>query len=78
MAKKTQDLITKRELTMKVSNIVHWDFDVSTQKFTSYNDPVNDYISDRLLPLSEYLNVIHPEDRTSFSDAIAPMLEGKA
>ncbi|WP_363669873.1 ATP-binding protein [uncultured Parabacteroides sp.] len=77
MAKKTQDLITKRELTMKVSNIVHWDFDVSTQKFTSYNDPVNDYMSDRLLPLSEYLNVIHPEDRTSFSDAIAPMLEGK-
>ena len=77
MAKKTQDLIAKRELTMKVSNIVHWDFDVKTQKFESYNDPINDYTSDRLLTLSEYLDVIHPEDRTSFSDAIAPMLEGK-
>lgn len=77
MAKKTQDLIAKRELTMKVSNIVHWDFDVKTQKFESYNDPINDYTSNRLLTLSEYLDVIHPEDRTSFSDAIAPMLEGK-
>ena len=77
MAKKTQDLIAKRELTMKVSNIVHWDFDAKTQKFESYNDPINDYTSNRLLTLSEYLDVIHPEDRTSFSDAIAPMLEGK-
>ena len=28
MAKKTQDLIAKRELAMKVSKIDHWDFDV--------------------------------------------------
>ena len=77
MAKEAQDLIAKRELAMKVSNIVHWDFDVKTRKFESYNDPINDYTSDRPLNLSEYLDVIHPEDRTSFSDAIAPMLEGK-
>lgn len=41
MAKKTQELATKRELAMKVSNIVHWDFDVRTQLFESYNDPLN-------------------------------------
>ena len=46
LPKKTEELIAKRELAMQVSNIVHWDFDVRTQKFESYNDPVNDYASD--------------------------------
>ncbi|MCU6768751.1 response regulator [Barnesiella propionica] len=77
MAKKTQDLIAKRELAMQVSNIVHWDFDVRTGKFESYNDPVNDYASDKLLTVSEYLDVIHPEDRSSANDAIQSMLSGK-
>ena len=35
MVKKTQELIAKRELAMKVSNIIHWDFDVWTQKVRS-------------------------------------------
>lgn len=35
LAKKTEELIAKRELAMQVSNIVHWDFDVRTQKFES-------------------------------------------
>lgn len=56
MLKKTQDLTTKRELAMQVSNIVHWDFDVSTQKFESYNDPINDYAPTGLL-LSKNLKV---------------------
>lgn len=62
---------------MQVSNIVHWDFDVRTGKFESYNDPVNDYASDKLLTVSEYLDVIHPEDRSSANDAIQSMLSGK-
>ena len=53
MAKKTQDLIAKRELAMRVSDIVHWDFDVRTQKFESYNDPVNNYTSDQLVSITE-------------------------
>lgn len=77
MAKKTQDLLAKRELAMKVSNIVHWDFDVRTQKFESYNDPVNEYESSRLLSVSEYMNVIHPEDSASSYKAMQSMLEGK-
>lgn len=48
MVKKTQELIAKRELAMKVSNIIHWDFDVRTQEFEAYNDPINDYASDKL------------------------------
>lgn len=51
LAKKTEELIAKRELAMQVSNIVHWDFDVRTLKFESYNDPVNDYASDKLLTI---------------------------
>ena len=77
LAKKTEELIAKRELAMQVSNIVHWDFDVRTRKFESYNDPVNDYASDELLTIEEQMNVIHPEDRSSAYDAIQIMLSGK-
>lgn len=77
MAKKAQDLIAKRDLAMKVSNIVHWDFDVNSQKFESYNDPINDYVSDRLLTVSEYLDVIYPEDRSVFYDAMQSLIAGK-
>ena len=46
MEKNTKDLLAKRELAMKVNDIVHWDFDVRKREFESYNDPVNDYASD--------------------------------
>ena len=69
MLKKTQDLTTKRELAMQVSNIVHWDFDVSTQKFESYNDPINDYAPNRLVTLKEFESVVHPDDRSTYFDA---------
>jgi len=77
MAKKAQDLIAKRDLAMKVSNIVHWDFDVNSQKFESYNDPINDYVSDRLLTVSEYMDVIYPEDWSVFYDAMQSLIAGK-
>ena len=77
MAKKAKDLIAKRDLAMKVSNIVHWDFDVNSQKFESYNDPINDYVSDRLLTVSEYMDVIYPEDRSVFYDAMQSLIAGK-
>lgn len=77
MAKKAQDLIAKRDLAMKVSNIVHWDFDVNSQKFESYNDLINDYVSDRLLTVSEYMDVIYPEDRSVFYDAMQSLIAGK-
>ena len=77
MAKKALDLIAKRDLAMKVSNIVHWDFDVNSQKFESYNDPINDYVSDRLLTVSEYMDVIYPEDRSVFYDAMQSLIAGK-
>ena len=77
MAKSTQDLLAKRELAMRVSNIVHWDFDVRTGKFKSYNDPVNDFVSDRLVTVAEYLDVVHPEDRSAVYDAIQSMSSGR-
>lgn len=77
MAKKTQDLLVKRELDMKVNDIVHWDFNVQMQTFEAYNDPVNDYASDKLVSLEEYLNVIHPEDRSLVNDALQSMLLGR-
>ena len=77
MAKKTQDLLAQRELAMQVSNIIHWDFDVRTQKFRSYHDPVNDYVSDQALPFEKYIDVIHPEDRSYSYDAVQVMLMGE-
>ena len=77
MVKKTQELIAKPELAMKVSNIIHWDFDVRTQEFEAYNDPINDYASDKLVSIQRYMDVIHPEDRSSSYDAIQSMLSGK-
>ena len=77
LAKKTQELIAKRELAMKVSNIVHWDFDVPSRSFESFNDPINDYIPGRLLTLEEYMDVIHPEDQSIVWDALQSMAIGK-
>lgn len=77
LEKEAQDLLAKRELTMKVCNIVHWDFDVRTRKFESYNDPLNDYKSSRLLTIEEYIKNIHPEDIAVFSEAVRSMQEGK-
>lgn len=76
MTKRTQDLLNKRELAMKVNDIVHWDFDVRTQRFESYNNPVNNYVSERLLSIEEYLKVIHPEDQSLVNDALQTMLSG--
>lgn len=77
MAKKTQDLIMKRELAMQVSNIIHWDCDVRKQEFVAYNDPITDYVSDRPFSFDTYLNVMHPEDRSIANDAIQSMLAGE-
>lgn len=77
MAKKTQALLAQRELAMQVSNIIHWDFDVRTQKFRSYHDPINDYASDQALPFEKYIDVIHPEDRSYSYDAVQAMLMGE-
>lgn len=77
MMKKTQNLISKRELAMQVSNIVHWDFDVHTQKFKSYHDPVGDYAHEKTLTIEEYLDVIHPDDRSSVYDGMQSMLLGE-
>lgn len=76
-AKKAQDLTAKRELAMKVSNIVHWDFDVQTGTFESYNDPINDYRSDQLLTVDEYMKVIHAKDCAVFKDAMRSMMAGE-
>lgn len=77
MAKRTQDLQLKRELAMKVNDIVHWDFDVERREFESYNDPVNDYVAGRPVSINEYMEVIHPEDRSLVNDALQTMLSGE-
>ena len=77
MTQQMQDILAKRELAMKVNGIVHWDFDVRTQKFESYNDPVNDFTHDRLVAVDEYLDVVHPDDRSDVNDALQTMLLGE-
>lgn len=76
-AKEMQQLATKRELALKVGNIVHWDFDVQTEKFESFNDPLNRYVRDHFLTIQEYLAAIHPEDHRFFKEAVESMVSGK-
>ena len=62
---------------MKVSNIVHWDFDVNSQKFESYNDPINDYVSDRLLTVPGVYGCYIPRGPVCFYDAMQSLIAGK-
>ncbi len=77
MAKKTQDLIAKRELAMQISGIVHWDYDVRTGLFESHNDPINDYASEKPITIQEYMEVLHMEDYSIFNDFIQSLKSGK-
>lgn len=76
LAKETQDLMAKRELAMKVSDIVHWDFDVNSRQFTSHNDPINDYAKDKPVTIAGFLKFVHPEDTPAMNDAIQEMISG--
>lgn len=60
-----------------MEGIVHWDFDIRTRKFEAYNDPINDYASDKLVTVSEYMEVVHPKDCSVFNDAVQSMLSGE-
>lgn len=62
LTKQLKYMDQKRELAMKVSGIVYWDFDVRSQIFTSYNEPLNQF--DPLISLcpNDYLNITHPDD----------------
>lgn len=77
MQRRTQELKDKRELAMQVSGIVHWDFNIDTRKFDSYNDPLNNYASDKPVTIEEYLDVLHPDDYSAFNDFMQSMLTGK-
>ena len=77
MYSKTQELKGKQQLAMQVSGIVHWDFDINSRNFESYNDPLNNYESDKAVTIEEYLDVLHPDDYSIFNDAIQSMLSGK-
>ena len=65
------------ELTFKTVGMSYWDFDVTTRQFKAFNDPVNDYVAGRPVSINEYLEVIHPEDRSLVNDALQTMLSGE-
>lgn len=77
MHNKTRELKEKHELAMQVSDIVHWDFDINSRTFESHNDPLNNYESDKMVTIGEYLSVLHPDDYSVFNDAMQSMLSGR-
>mgnify|MGYP000456011296 FL=1 len=52
----------KIELSFKTVGMSYWDFDVKSLKFSAFNDPVNDFYSEKTITPEDYLNATHPDD----------------
>ena len=40
----------------------YWGFDVKSLKFSAFNDPINDFYSEKTITPEDYLNATHPDD----------------
>ena len=52
----------KIELSFKTVGMSYWDFDVKNLKFSAFNDPINDFYSEKTITPEDYLNATHPDD----------------
>lgn len=57
-----KDRSDKLELSFKTVGISYWDYDVKTDHFRAFNDPVNDFQSDKLFSPANYQEFAHPDD----------------
>lgn len=67
----------KLEFVIQNSDIVIWEFDVETQMFTAYNDPINAYDDSVQLTMEEYYECLHPDDRKQAAEFLNSMLAGE-
>ena len=54
----------------------YWDFDVESGLFRAFNDPVNDFHSEKPISPEEYLSTTHPEDVDCVREYINRILLG--
>ena len=66
----------KMELTFKTVGMSYWDFDVESGLFRAFNDPVNDFHSEKPISPEEYLSTTHPEDVDCVREYINRILLG--
>jgi len=66
----------KMELTFKTVGMSYWDFDVKSELFRAFNDPVNDYDSERPITPENYMEFAHPDDVEHLRETINLMLQG--
>ena len=52
----------KIELSFKTVGMSYWDFDVKSLKFSAFNDPINDFYSEKTITPEDYLNATPPDD----------------
>ena len=64
------------ELTFKTVGMSYWDFDVESGLFRAFNDPVNDFHSEKPISPEEYLSTTHPEDVDCVREYINRILLG--
>lgn len=64
------------ELTFKMVGMSYWDFDVENSQFRAFNDPVNDYHSEKSITPEAYIHVTHPDDVEIVRESIDCMLRG--
>ena len=66
----------KMELTFKTVGMSYWDFDVESGQFRAFNDPVNDFHSEKPIFPEDYLNTAHPDDVNCVREYINRILLG--
>ena len=64
------------QLTFKTVGMSYWDFEVKSKQFKAFNDPVNDFHSENVIPPEDYLHVTHPEDIELVRNHINYMIGG--
>lgn len=60
--RKLQEKEIINDLAIRTAKLVLWVYDTETQRFTSFNDPINDYDSSVALSFEEYRKAFNQED----------------
>ncbi len=74
---KLEESIHNLKYALKGMNSVFFEFDVKTQLFKSYNEPLNDFDENKLLTISDYVSIIHPSYKEKILELGNYMKENK-
>ena len=73
-----QQLTEQLKKSVRMANLALCEFDTQTLQFKGYNEPVADYIDNKVITFDDYLRCFHPEDCQSepVKDAMQMLVSG--